>query len=142
MAKFPRTSAGPRWFRTALANAPEHRTARVAGAEVRVRCWGREGLPGVVLVHGGAARSGWWDHIAPYLVGSHRVVALDLTGHGDSEWRTHYAMGLWAQEVIAAAEAGGAVVPPVVVGRKSPSRSFEVMNWSGQELRLDGDQIA
>ena len=27
-------------------------------------------------MHGGAAHSGWWDHVAPQLT-SHRVVALD-----------------------------------------------------------------
>ena len=38
-----------------------------------------------MLVHGGAAHSRWWDHVAPLLTqGRRRVLALDLSGHGDS----------------------------------------------------------
>ena len=57
-----------------------------------------------MLVHGGAAHSGWWDHVAPLLTW-HRVVALDLTGHGDSDRREVYDMRLWAREVVAVAAA-------------------------------------
>ncbi len=67
-----------------------------------------------MLVHGGAAHSGWWDHIAPQLH-SHRVVALDLTGHGDSGRRDAYDMKLWAREVVAVAEAEE-LDRPVVLG--------------------------
>jgi pimeloyl-ACP methyl ester carboxylesterase len=67
-----------------------------------------------VLVHGGAAHSGWWDHVAPLLTG-HRVLALDLTGHGDSDRREDYDPLLWAREVVAVAAAEG-LDRPVVVG--------------------------
>ena len=110
------SSSTPQWFRTALATPPEHRTVQVDGANVHLRCWGQEGLPGLVLLHGGAAHSGWWDHIAPFLTGTHRVVAVDLTGHGDSDWRSEYDLEVWAHEAITAAEAGGASGRPIVVG--------------------------
>lgn len=106
----------PRWFRAALADAPEHRDTTVDGCRVHLRCWGRPELPGLVLVHGGAAHSGWWDHIAPFFATTHRVVALDLSGHGDSARRPDYDMRLWAEEVLAAATAGGIDGPPLVVG--------------------------
>ncbi|GAA1849064.1 alpha/beta hydrolase [Pseudonocardia ailaonensis] len=86
------------------------------------RCWGPEGEPGVVFVHGGAAHSGWWDHIAPFFTPGRspgsggRVVALDLTGHGDSSRRERYDLDTWAREVLATAEAGGIAGPPLVVG--------------------------
>jgi len=104
----------PSWFQHALAEEPEHRDVVVAGARVAYRAWGPAGAPGVVLVHGGAAHSGWWDHVAPQLTGR-RVVALDLTGHGDSDRRAPYDPLLWAREVVAVAAAAD-LDRPVVVG--------------------------
>jgi pimeloyl-ACP methyl ester carboxylesterase len=104
----------PDWFARAIAQAPERRDVDVAGARVAYRAWGPAGAPGVVLVHGGAAHSGWWDHVAP-LLPAHRVVALDLTGHGDSDRRREYDPFLWAREVVAVAAAAG-LHRPVVVG--------------------------
>ncbi|MCO1655758.1 alpha/beta fold hydrolase [Pseudonocardia humida] len=106
----------PRWFRTALAVAPRHLDTTVEGCRVHLRCWGSAELPGLVLVHGGAAHSGWWDHIAPFFAETHRVVALDLSGHGDSGRRPDYDMRIWADEVLAAAAAGGITGAPLVVG--------------------------
>lgn len=69
-----------------------------------------------MFVHGGSAHSGWWNHIAPFFASTHRVVSLDLSGHGDSDVRTKYQMDLWADEVIAAIDAGGISGRPYVVG--------------------------
>ena len=110
------TADPPRWFRHALADAPEHRDTDVDGCRVHLRCWGDADLPGLVLVHGGAAHAGWWDHVAPFFSRTHRVVAPDLSGHGDSGRRPGYDMGVWADEVVAAAEAGGIRGLPLVVG--------------------------
>ena len=109
-------TTAPQWFTRAIAELPEHREVEVAGGPVHLRCWGRTGAPGVVLVHGGSAHSGWWDHIAPLLAVTHRVVAVDLSGHGDSVVRPRYPLDGWADEVMAAAEAGGIGGRPYVVG--------------------------
>src|SRR5829696_5299659 len=110
----PEPGAAPEWFVRALAAVPERRSVEVSGATIRYRAWGEPGRPGVVLVHGGAAHSGWWDHIGPQLAGA-RVVALDLSGYGDSGRRDTYGMPVWAQEIaeVAAAEA---LDRPVVIG--------------------------
>ena len=47
---------GPRWFREALDVTPEDRTVEVAGCPIHYLLWGNPTKPGVVLVHGGAAR--------------------------------------------------------------------------------------
>ena len=106
----------PRWFRAALDRAPEHRDTTVDGTKVHLRCWGGEDRPGLVFVHGGAAHSGWWDHVAPFFAGTHRVVAVDLSGHGDSGRREAYGLQIWAAEVLGAAAAAGVSGRPVVVG--------------------------
>jgi pimeloyl-ACP methyl ester carboxylesterase len=45
-----------------------------------------------------------------------RVLAVDLSGHGDSEHRPDYSLAQWTDEVMAVASAGGIDGPPVVVG--------------------------
>lgn len=106
----------PRWFTAALADRPEHSVVEVDGCPIYVRSWGERTSPGLVLVHGGAAHSGWWDHVAPFFAVNHRVVAPDLSGHGDSGRRTGYDMAQWAREVVGAARSAGIAGRFVVVG--------------------------
>ncbi len=108
------SAEAPGWFVSAVANRPDVRSVDCEGTRISYRVWGDPDLPGLVLVHGGAAHSGWWDHVAPQLT-SHRVVAPDLSGHGDSDWRSEYDLLAWAQEVLAVMAAEG-LDKPVVVG--------------------------
>ena len=41
--------------------------------------------PPIVLIHGFGAALDWWDAIAPELARDHRVIRLDLIGHGGTE---------------------------------------------------------
>ena len=41
--------------------------------------------PPVVLIHGFGAALDWWDEIVPDLARTHRVIRLDLIGHGGTE---------------------------------------------------------
>jgi pimeloyl-ACP methyl ester carboxylesterase len=77
--------------------------------------WDHSDADGVVLVHGAYAHARWWDHIAPWLAEDRRVVAIDLSGHGDSAWRKRYDLETWAREVAIAAEAAG-MVRPLLIG--------------------------
>jgi pimeloyl-ACP methyl ester carboxylesterase len=38
--------------------------------------------PTIVLIHGFGAAIDWWDNIAPGLAADHRVIRIDLIGHG------------------------------------------------------------
>lgn len=106
----------PQWFSDVIADVPESRAIEVLGAPISVKSWGAPELPGVVLVHGGAAHAGWWDHIAPFLARRHRVVALDLSGHGDSASREDYGFDVWSAEVLAVVDESSFVRPPVLIG--------------------------
>ncbi len=55
--------------------------------------YGGAGKPPVLLIHGGAAHARWWDFVAPALVRTHHVLALDQRGHGDSEWTEEWGYG-------------------------------------------------
>lgn len=105
---------GPEWFRLALAAPVTDATVEVNGCTIAYRCWGNPGNPGVVLVHGGAAHSRWWDHVAPFFSDECCVIALDLSGHGDSGRRSRYSTGDWADEVLAVADRVTGAEPPVV----------------------------
>lgn len=106
----------PEWFRRALAVPFEDGTVTVDGAAIHYLAWGEPGRRGLVFVHGGGAHAHWWTHVAATFAGQFRVVAVDLSGHGDSAHRERYDFEQWTHEVIAAAEAGGIAGPPVVIG--------------------------
>ncbi len=49
--------------------------------------------PPIVLIHGFGAALDWWDEIAPTLAADHRVIRIDLIGHGGTEApRSGYAI--------------------------------------------------
>ena len=106
----------PGWFTAALAVPYTEHTVEVGGAAVHYLAWGQPGRQGLVFVHGGGAHAHWWDHIAARFADEFRVLALDLTGHGDSDHREVYALEQWTEEVMAVAAAGGVVGKPVIVG--------------------------
>ncbi|MDX6768449.1 MAG: alpha/beta hydrolase [Elusimicrobiota bacterium] len=68
---------------------------------------GGAGVP-VLLTHGMAAHSHWWDAVVPHLAGCH-AVAMDFRGHGESEWAADgaYTSETWTADVAAAADALG-----------------------------------
>lgn len=109
-------TAAPRWFVEAIAAHSEDRYVEVAGALIHYLDWGTHGRPGLVLVHGGAAHAYWWSHIAPFFSRDWHVVALDLSGHGDSGRREDYTRQFWADEVLAVCADVGFENPAVVVG--------------------------
>ena len=106
----------PRWFREAVETKAEAGSVEVEGCSIHYLQWGEHGKPGLVLVHGGAAHAHWWSFIAPQLAHQHRVVALDLSGHGESGRREAYPRETWAREVMAVAEDAGLTQPPILVG--------------------------
>jgi pimeloyl-ACP methyl ester carboxylesterase len=106
----------PPWFSAALAAAVQERTTTVEGTAIAYRAWGDAADRSIVLVHGGAAHSRWWDHIAPLLASGWRVVAVDLSGHGDSGRRDSYSLDTWAREVLAVVADTGTAASSVVIG--------------------------
>jgi len=108
----------PVWFEKALAMPTEAGRVTVEGAEIVWKAWGDRGQPGVILIHGGVAHKQWWDAIAPFISEGRRIVAIDLSGMGDSGHRDIYRMPLYAQEVKAVAHDAGLfdAGKPFVVG--------------------------
>jgi len=64
---------------------PDGRIVKLPGGEVEAIDVGpRDGSP-IVLVHCFTCAIDWWDGMIPRLAREHRVVAVDLLGHGGSE---------------------------------------------------------
>lgn len=106
----------PAWFYRALATPYDESSVEVDGIPIHYLEWGDRAQPGLVLVHGGAAHAHWWTAIAPMFAEDWHVVALDLSGHGDSGRRDDYSHKAWAGEIMAVVERSGFPGPPVVVG--------------------------
>ncbi|MCB0995053.1 MAG: alpha/beta hydrolase [Acidimicrobiales bacterium] len=110
-------SAGPpTWFVRALAAPFDEDVVTVDGCDIHYLAWGEPDRPGIVLVHGGAAHAHWWSHIAPHIADQYRVVALDLSGHGDSGRRSEYHLDAWTAEIMAVAAHARLAPSPIVVG--------------------------
>lgn len=106
-----------RWVAAGLAMPARAGWVTHDGLRLRVREWGSPGEPGLVLVHGSTAHTHWWDHIGPRLADGRHVIAMDLSGHGDSTWRPQgYRIADWAREVLAVVATASAAGPPVLVG--------------------------
>ncbi|MFH1723267.1 MAG: alpha/beta hydrolase [Elusimicrobiota bacterium] len=55
------------------------------GHRIHLVDWGGSGPP-VLLLHGMGGNTHWWDPVAPMLARWLRVIAMDLRGHGESDW--------------------------------------------------------
>ncbi len=106
----------PAWFVRAVSVSHGDAVVEVEGCPVHYLTWGERGRRGLVFVHGGGAHAYWWAPIAATFAGQFSVVAIDLSGHGDSGHRESYDPEQWADEVIAVAADAAFDGVPVVVG--------------------------
>ncbi len=106
----------PDWFVRALAVAQGDLEVEVDGCRIHALTCGAPDTRGLVFVHGGGAHAHWWTHVAATFHRDFRVVAVDLSGHGDSGHRPSYSLEQWTDEVMAVAESGRIAGPPVVIG--------------------------
>ncbi|MBF6570068.1 MAG: alpha/beta hydrolase [Candidatus Binataceae bacterium] len=81
----------------------------------------------ILLLHGGAANTHWWDAVAPQLTAHGRVIALDFRGHGRSQWErpAHYGPPAYVDDVRKFIEQIGS--PVVLVGH---SMGGAVAQWT------------
>lgn len=77
------------------------------GVPIRYEASG-QGSPAVVLVHCWMCDRHLWDHAAPRLARDHRVVTIDLAGHGESgRARKAWTIEAFGEDVRAVVEALG-----------------------------------
>ena len=74
---------------SALRPAPysEHHI-EIAGLRLRMQDYGSAGKTAMLCLHGGAANAHWYDFVAQGFTADYHMRAIDLRGHGDSQWDT------------------------------------------------------
>ncbi|MFB9628992.1 alpha/beta fold hydrolase [Nonomuraea helvata] len=72
----PRVNGGP--------EATEHSTLPLDDGDIYVCEDGPRDAPALLLIHGSASSTRSWDPLVPLLTRSHRVIRIDLLGHGRS----------------------------------------------------------
>ena len=65
---------------------PTSRTYTSQRLELHYADWGNEGAPPLVMIHGTRDHARNWDWVARALRDDYHVLAVDLRGHGDSQW--------------------------------------------------------
>lgn len=108
----------PAWFEAAIAAPSDEGSVTVAGASIRYSAWGQPGKRGLVFLHGGRAHRNWWRAFAPFFAERFRVVAYDISGMGDSDWREGYSLNIAIDELFAVIAEAGADKGgrPIIVG--------------------------
>ena len=60
--------------------------ANVNGLRLHYLDWGSPEKPPMILLHGIARHAHTFDHLAPHFARDFHVLAIDMRGHGDSDW--------------------------------------------------------
>jgi pimeloyl-ACP methyl ester carboxylesterase len=61
-----------------------------------------QGKPALIFIHGWCCDRSYWDAQLPYFAQKYEVVAIDLTGHGESGLdRKEWTMGAFGEDVVA-----------------------------------------
>ena len=88
------------WLEKCLATESSSSSISVDETLINYKTWGNPSNPIIFLVHGYSANSNWWDFIAPHFCDNYYVVAIDLSGMGDSEHRDSYSQELYSKEIL------------------------------------------
>jgi pimeloyl-ACP methyl ester carboxylesterase len=95
-------------------------TLPLDGGNIYVRQDGPRDAPALLLIHGSASSTRTWDPMVPLLTTSHRVIRIDLLGHGRSDKPADgdYAIPAQGRRVAAALDRLG-VRHAIVAGHSS-----------------------
>ncbi|MFF5126047.1 alpha/beta fold hydrolase [Streptomyces syringium] len=78
----------------------DHRSVQTGAVRLAYRVSGPLDAPPLVLLHALGENAADWDAVAPAFARHRRVLALDLRGHGRSDWPGDYSLELMQVDVI------------------------------------------
>ncbi|MFD9002310.1 alpha/beta fold hydrolase [Streptomyces sp. NPDC059582] len=78
----------------------DQRTVEVGGVRLAYQVSGRCDAPPLLLLHALGENATSWEALVPALTRDRRVYALDLRGHGRSDWPGEYSLELMVADVL------------------------------------------
>lgn len=117
----------PAWFEKNISAPRDDHFVTVQGCKIHYQTWqAQDAQKSLLLIHGNGAHTHWWDFIAPAFTADYNVVAIDLSGAGDSGHRRQYSTALFCDEIAGVIEDAG-LSSPLLLGHSfggSLARTF------------------
>ena len=87
-------SNAPTWFKESISIKPSERSINDKNGKISYSKWvsKNDSTNLLILIHGTGAHKKWWDPIAPQFLNETNVIAVDLPGMGDSDFRDNYSI--------------------------------------------------
>lgn len=87
-------SNAPEWFLKSIANKGVEVLINNPNGDISYSKWksNNQSKNLLILIHGTGAHKKWWDPIAPQFIDDTNVIAVDLPGMGDSDFREKYSI--------------------------------------------------
>tara|TARA_Y100000816_G_scaffold291432_1_gene282757 strand:- start:4782 stop:5672 length:891 start_codon:yes stop_codon:yes gene_type:complete len=87
-------SNAPEWFLKSIANKGVDVLINDPNGDISYSKWksNNQSKNLLILIHGTGAHKKWWDPIAPQFIDDTSVIAVDLPGMGDSDFREKYSI--------------------------------------------------
>lgn len=87
-------SNAPTWFKESISIKPSERSINDKDGKISYSKWvsKNDSTNLLILIHGTGAHKKWWDPIAPQFLNETNVIAVDLPGMGDSDFRNNYSI--------------------------------------------------
>ena len=87
-------SNAPEWFLKSIANEGVDVLINDPNGDISYSKWksNNQSKNLLILIHGTGAHKKWWDPIAPQFIDDTNVIAVDLPGMGDSDFREKYSI--------------------------------------------------
>ena len=87
-------SNAPTWFKESISIKPSERSINDKDGKISYSKWvsKNDSTNLLILIHGTGAHKKWWDPVAPQFLNETNVIAVDLPGMGDSDFRNNYSI--------------------------------------------------
>ncbi len=87
-------SNAPEWFLKSIENKGVDVLINDPNGDISYSKWksNNQSKNLLILIHGTGAHKKWWDPIAPQFIDNTNVIAVDLPGMGDSDFREKYSI--------------------------------------------------